>query len=278
MKKILVPTDFSATAQCALAYARTLAVKLEGAQIDVVHLYLPATAAEYPNIVPPIPEFIEAREKLLAEFVEVSQKNCGSEVEAAVPVQAQLVIGFPADEIVRMSEEYDMIVMGTTGESDVLDEVFGSVSSHVARKAKCPVLLIPKGVAFKQVGHILYASNYESADKRMITALTDFNKIFQATLHFVHVRDEEDKSQVKSRDEIFNDLFLKGDPGYGFEFEDIEGEDVSEALNTYAVDKGIDLVVMVARKRSFWENFFHRSKTKHMALNAKLPLMVLHLE
>jgi nucleotide-binding universal stress UspA family protein len=151
-----------------------------------------------------------------------------------------------------MSPDYDMIIMGTTGSSDVLDELFGSVSSHVARKAECPVLLIPKGLAYKPVGHILYASNYESADRHMIQALTDFNKLFNATLHFVHVRDEEDESERKPKDEIFNELFLKGDPGFGFEFEDIEGEDISEALNEYAVKNGIDLVVMVARKRSFW--------------------------
>ncbi|MBK6948528.1 MAG: universal stress protein [Haliscomenobacter sp.] len=65
MKKILVPTDFSATAKCAMTYAQILAAEIEGGQIDVVHLYLPATAAEYPNIVPPIPEFVEAREKCL---------------------------------------------------------------------------------------------------------------------------------------------------------------------------------------------------------------------
>lgn len=277
MKKLLVPTDFSATAQGALAYARTLASRIEGAHIEVVHLYLPATAAEYPNIVPPIPEFIEAREKMLAEFVEQSAQATNSPAEAAVPLAARLVVGFPADEIVRMSSDCDLIVMGTTGDSDVLDELFGSVSSHVARKADCPVLLIPKGVAYKPVGHILYASNYESADRNMIQALTDFNKLFNATLHFVHVRDEDDKSERKPKDEIFNELFLKGDPGFGFEFEDIEGEDISEALNAYAVENSIDLVVMVARKRSFWDNFFHRSSTKHMALNTSLPLMVLHL-
>lgn len=276
MKKILVPTDFSTTAQCALAYARTFAARLEGAQIDVVHLYLPATAAEYPNIVPPIPEFLEAREKMLAEYLEKSNEECQSSPAGSVPVKAQLAIGFPADEIVHLSAEYDLIVMGTTGESDVLDEVFGSVSSHVARNAKCPVLLIPKGMDFKEVRHIMYASNYESADKQMIDSLTSFNSLFQATLHFVHVRDEEDKNHPKTKEEIIGDLFADGSPDFGFEFEDIEGADVSEALGTYAQQHAIDLVVMVARKRSFWESFFHRSKTKHMTLHAKLPLMVFH--
>lgn len=277
MKKILVPTDFSATAKCAMTYAQILAAKMEGGQIDVVHLYLPATAAEYPNIVPPIPEFVEAREKMLTEFVEENCKSFEGGVATSLKVNKNLLVGFPADEIVRISSGYDLIVMGTTGESDLLDELFGSVSSHVARKAKCPVILVPKGIEFNPIHHILYASNYESADENMVHALLDFNQHFKATIHFVHVREEGDTEFAQSKEDIFNELFTKGEPPFGFEIEEVEGANVSEALNRYAEEKGINLVVMVARKRSFWDNFFHRSQTKRMALNTKLPLMVLHL-
>lgn len=281
MKKILVPTDFSATARCALAYAQQLAATMmdEEPSIDVVHLYLPATAAEYPNIVPPIAEFLETREKMLAEFIEETRKNCKGSTEAGIALKANLLIGFPADEIVRLSPNYDLIVMGTTGESDLLDNMFGSVSSHVARKSKCPVILVPKGVEFKPLEQVLYASNYESADANVIHALADFNQHFKAKLHFVHVRNEKETVPFqKTREEIFGELFAQGEPEYAFEIEEIDGEDVTESINAFAVDKSIDLVVMVARKRSFWDGFFHRSQTRRMALNTKLPLMVFHLE
>jgi nucleotide-binding universal stress UspA family protein len=279
MKKILVPTDFSATARCALAYAQYLAAEMEDVHIDVVHLYLPATAAEYPNIVPPIAEFLEAREKMLHEFVEETKKSCEGSIAVALPVKANLLIGFPADEIVRLSPTYDLIVMGTTGESDILDNMFGSVSSHVARKSKCPVILVPKGVEFKPLEQILYASNYESADSNVIHALMDFNQLFNAKLHFIHVRNAQEAVPFnKTKEEIFSELFSKGEPEFAFEIEEIEGEDVTESINTFAVDKSIDLVVMVARKRSFWDSFFHRSQTRRMALNTKMPLMVFHVE
>ncbi len=128
MKKILVPTDFSATAYSALAYALEFSRTTEDAQIDVVHMYLPATSAEYPNIVPPIAELMEAQEKMLANFAAEVLKD----QSVTTPVKTQLVIGFPADEIVRLSAEYDLVVVGATGQSDALDNMFGSISSHVA--------------------------------------------------------------------------------------------------------------------------------------------------
>ncbi|MCB9081625.1 MAG: universal stress protein [Lewinellaceae bacterium] len=276
MKKILVPTDFSDTAKCALGYARHLAELWPDAAIDVVHLYLPATAAEYPNIVAPVPELIKAREDSLKLFLQESEADCAGQVAVKIPVNAELRIGFPADEIVAESSNYDLIVMGTTGENDLLDNLFGSVSSLVARKASCPVILVPRLVEFSPINHILFASNYESAEDKMLDKLIAFNESFKATVHFVHVREEKDQSYSRTMEDIFQDLFRKGEPSFAFEMDEVVGESISDALNTYSEEKHIDLVVMVARKRSFWDNFFHRSQTKRMALNTKLPLMVLH--
>lgn len=275
MKKILVPTDFSATAYSALAYALEFSRTTKDAQIDVVHMYLPATSAEYPNIVPPIAELMEAQEKMLVNFAAEVLKD----QSVTTPVKTQLVIGFPADEIVRLSAEYDLVVIGATGQSDALDNMFGSISSHVARKSKCPVILVPKGVKYQPIEHILYASNYESADAGMVRSLIDFNRRFGAKLHFVHVKSEKPEDNFeKTRDLIFGDLFEKGEPGFAFEIEEIGGEDVTAAINAYAAKADIDLVVMVVKKRSFWDGIFHRSQTRRMALNASKPLMMLHME
>ena len=169
--------------------------------------------------------------------------------------------------------------MGATGESDLLDNMFGSVSSHVARKSKCPVILVPKGTTFNPIEQILYACNFESVDKQMIQAMLDFNRIFGAKLHFVHVRSENENGDFeKTREFIFNLLTENGMPDFAFEIEEIEGEDITKAIHTYAEKAKVDLIVMVAKKRSFWDGLFHRSQTRKMALNAKLPLMMLHLE
>jgi len=278
MKKILVPTDFSETAMCAFLYAQKLSEAIPDSSIHVVHLYLPAMEAEYPNVVPPVPEYIEAREKMLKDFMEEGLNTSKPDLKKEPSVTSDLLIGFPADEIGKLSEDYDLIVMGTTGETDLLDRLFGSVSSNVAKRAQCPTLLIPKGVSFHPIQQLLYAANYESADKNAIQKLLTINQYFKANVHFLHVQEEEGvEAYAKSKQELFADVFENGIPEFSFTMEEVPGDDVPETMSNYAVEKSIDLVVMATPQRSFWERFVHRSKSKKMALTTKIPLMIYHI-
>jgi nucleotide-binding universal stress UspA family protein len=278
MKRILVPTDFSVTARQALIYAQKWAVPHEGASIHVVHMYTPAVEAEYPNVVPPIPEYVQMRENQLTDFVEECKAECAPELDRNVPITKEMIIGFPADEIVKLSENCDLIVMGTKGQTDLLDRWFGSVSSNVAKRAKCPTVLVPKGVSFKEIKQIVYAVNYESAEKEAIEQLLAINKDLEANVHFLHVAEEEDKEAfTKTKAELFEGLFEEGVPEFSFTMEEVPGDDISETISNYAVEHGIDLVVMATPQRSFWERFFHKSQSRKMALTTKLPLMIYHI-
>ncbi len=73
-------------------------------------------------------------EEVLRSFREKAAKQ-GLEVEVI------LAEGHPASEIVKLSERYDLIVMGSRGYG--AEEVtLGSVAQRVVRKAKCDVLVV----------------------------------------------------------------------------------------------------------------------------------------
>ncbi len=273
MKKILVPTDFSLASFNALEYSLQLAAMMDVHHIDLIHVYSPEVEGDYPTIVPPIAEYMNIREQQLEEFVKKTR------IPATMTINRELLVGFAVDELRKKSPDYEAIVMSTTGEGGFMEKIFGSVSSAVAQKSHCPVFLIPPTARFEGYEHILYASNYESADDDMIEAIVDFNKKAQACIHFVHVRDQvpagEDFS--KSRDEIFEELFDDGDPGFSFEFDEVKGESVAKGLNAYAQNHPVDLVVMVNKQRSFWERMFHKSRVREMVFAAQKPMMIMHL-
>jgi nucleotide-binding universal stress UspA family protein len=272
MKKILVPTDFSDTAKDAFRYACQLAGQYESAHLKVIHAYTPEVEADYPNIVPPVTELLEARKEMLNNFL----KSCTP--AANTTVESDIIVGFAVEEICAASEKFDFVVMGTTGESGILEKVFGSISNSTSRKACCPVILVPKGHQFSGFNHVLYASNYESAEDDMVEQIIDFNDAFKATVHFVHVRDDHDKENFdKTKEEIFEELFEDGEPSFAFEIEEVHAESVSEGLNQYALNHNIDLVVMVNKKRTWWERWFNPSQTRSMAFATHTPMMVLHL-
>ena len=50
--------------------------------------------------------------------------------------------GDPANEIVAVSKDYDLIVMGTLGLTGLSHFLVGSVAEKVVRFASCPVLVI----------------------------------------------------------------------------------------------------------------------------------------
>ena len=58
-----------------------------------------------------------------------------------VPFEHRLVMGNPAEEIVRLADEEgaDLIVMATHGRAGFKRLLMGSVAEEVVRRAKCPV-------------------------------------------------------------------------------------------------------------------------------------------
>jgi nucleotide-binding universal stress UspA family protein len=83
------------------------------------------------------------------DVVLTSEKRLGETVEETVPddivCRTQVVVGHPADEIIRLaeSEKADAIVIATHGRTGWRHLVFGSVAEKVVRLAGCPVISIP---------------------------------------------------------------------------------------------------------------------------------------
>jgi len=272
MKKILIPTDFSEAALSAYHYALEYCKTLGGpVRVKLVHVFMPEAMAT-PTLIPPAHEFLAVKEQSLQEFA----KMVGEYASNITKVDTELLVGFPTDEVVTLSERYDLVVMGATGSGGFLEKLFGSTAGSVAQRAHCPVLLIPEGTKYKAPRQILYASNIDSADKRLIEQLETFNENFKARVHFVHIQQGDGAEEVHTKEGIFDDLFDQGEPSFAFEFADIKSSDVSTALNHYATEKQIDLLAMATRQRSFWEQLFHKSQTQQMAIEARLPLLVLH--
>ena len=53
------------------------------------------------------------------------------------------VHGLPADELVKASQDADMVVLGRRGMGGFSRLLMGSVSSQVAAHAQCAVLIVP---------------------------------------------------------------------------------------------------------------------------------------
>ncbi len=278
MKNILVPTDFSQAAKGAFQFALDLA-ELQGGKVKAINVYHPEFDQETKWLDSSFLDGVSFAKDRLSNFVKDGLSAGGGGVAVATKVEQEVVTGFAVDEILELSKQkgLDMIVMGSTGERGFLEKLFGSVSTNVTQRAECPVMLVPNGVQFHGFKHIMYASNYEAAERPTLHKLVDVANAFNADIHFVHVAEDGDsKTYQEIESKLFNVLFNGSDPSFAFNLTKIEGQSVVDGLNDYALKHDIDLVVMVCPHRKFWEQLFHKSVTKAMALNTKLPILVLH--
>ena len=144
-KTILVPHDFSSSANHATALARDEA-KLHGARLVLLHVVdLPPSFGAEAVVFPPdtgAPISLKAyalagAQAHVDDLVARLQKD-GATISALVRV------GAPVEEILRVADEEqaDLIVMGTHGRTGVRHLIAGSVAERVVRAAKVPVLTV----------------------------------------------------------------------------------------------------------------------------------------
>lgn len=147
-KTILVPHDFSSSANHALATARDEA-KAHGSKIVVLHVIeLPTTMKPDTVIVPdengaPINVRDYAVQQAEAHLDDLRVRLNKDGVTFAPFIR----IGNPLDEITQFVGEnaVDLIIMGTHGRSGLAHLLLGSVTERVVRTSKVPVLVVRHG-------------------------------------------------------------------------------------------------------------------------------------
>jgi nucleotide-binding universal stress UspA family protein len=140
LKRILVPTDLSEYARCALPYAVELAT-VHRATLHLLHVvdihWFGSVGGS---------EFGERIDDFVQRFRQDSEAGL-AQLEAeiqTVPVEATVRLGTPHVEIVRLAreQEMDLIVIATHGRRGVSHALIGSVAEKVVQMAPCPVLSI----------------------------------------------------------------------------------------------------------------------------------------
>ena len=276
MKTILVPTDFSKNAENALRYAINLANKMQAKiillhsfHIDYTNAYIPVNIIE--KEVQEVKAQSNAHLKLLYDKVSHHSKH---------PIECISSQNLLVDEILSIVEEknIDLIVMGTQGAGEKLSrEVFGTNSSRVIEKAKCPVIAVPENAGHDNIKTIAYATEYIDSDITCLQGVVDIAKLFEAEIQVLHVSlYYEDESERKLMED-FKTKVHKNIVYENISFKILIGSNIEQRIEGYLEeDKKVDLLVMSAHHRNLVDKLFGKSITKVMALYLKVPLMVFH--
>ena len=273
MKTILVPTDFSPTADNAISFAAELN-KIMNCEIVLFHAYeVPMPITDVPTI-PSDAEFRDSAESTLSDIAEKFKK-----LFPATKFNKEIAMGHSNDEIIRMEDKShcDMVVMGSYGDDMIHHLVAGKHISSVITRSACPVLVIPGNVSFQQMNKIMFAVNFGADDYINCLQVIDFAKVYGSEITILHViSNETGRRHQQVQIEKFKERIIEQSGYTNIKIQIVESEHVFEGINTYLEKSNADLLVIGMRKQSLLNRIFNRSLTKKLAYHGHIPLMVLH--
>lgn len=279
IQKILAPIDYSHNADGAFRYAYRLAAYLHA---GIVAMHVCDPLAELGRR-PSVNTKLSIEEVALADLNKYLKEILANPEALGHDANPQLTTmamkGNAEMAIIEASHDFDLIVMGTKGLGGPIDRLFGTISTHIARKAYSPVLFVPPGVYFDGFSDILYAADFETTDSLSIQQFLEFAQCLGSQVHFVHVNTSKDDGRFIA-DTIQRNLKVKYTQFYKnkpFVYESIEDTHFINAINRYAANYGIKLIVFATPHRKGWDILLHQSHTNQMLFDTNIPLLVLHL-
>lgn len=260
MNTVIVPVDFSEISLHAARYAANILVGHYGVTMILYHSYDDASMAA------------EAEESLLQLKNELMQ-NYIVKIDILAHLEDDFVEGLSKAARHRNA---DLVIMGLTGKSALAQVFFGSNTLKMVETKACPVLIVPEGANFNEIKNVMLTSDFKNTTESTPSVLIkEFLHAFKAKLHIVNVDKEHYISLSDSYEkekEALQDMFKEFAPEFYF----MRLFDLEEALNLFAEDYKIDLIMTIQKNQSFFGKFLKKSHTKAITFHSKVPILVMH--
>lgn len=260
MTTVIVPVDFSETSLNAARYAATFLTGHDGVNLILYHSYHKAVEAP---------------------IATATLEELKTDLNAHHPVNIEVLVFHDEDFVSGLEKtarhrSANLIIMGITGRSPLGQVFFGSNTLKMVETKVCPILIVPEHAVFVKMENVMLTSDFkDTVNTTPSVPIKDFLSIYKPKLHVVNV----DKDHYISLTEKYeneklklNELLKEYDPEFYF----MRLYDIDEALNLFAHDMDIDLIIAVKRNHNFMEKLFKTSRTKKLSYHSKLPILVIH--
>lgn len=274
MKTILAPTDFSGIAKNSINYAIELA-KATKAKVILLHACSPTVVvAEIPMELPDI----KAMEKEGLNKLKKLRSALLSKHGNGVNIDLVCKTGLAFDIIKDYSTEkkVDLIVMGMHGVGFLEEKLIGNVTSELIKRSDVPVLSIDNRVRFQGVKRIVFAADYkELNDEKTLNVLKNIAGVFQSHIYILNAvkntRELPSTNQAVAGVRL-NNFFSNVDHSFHTEV----NSDVVNGIQKFVSARKMEMIVMMPRKRTFFQALHKTRNTKEIAFYTKTPLLTVH--
>lgn len=278
MKNILIATDFSREAYCALYYATQL-FKEEDTVFHIANFYGDEIHTSVYSIVNE-EEFKKAPQLKISSQVACTEtlhkiirdSELGQERFEIISSEQKLIKG-----IERLIDEKDMdlVIMGTKKHRGTLQSISGTHTTRLIERAiSCPILVIPGELDYITPLRIAFASDLNRKfEKISFKFLKQLAEKFGSSITVVY--DGEEGSLSKEQWKNFNELksyFGEVPVHLEYSFTHIE---ISRTLAEYVKNNNMDLLSMIYYKHGFTESIFREPVVENIDRHLSFPFLIL---
>jgi nucleotide-binding universal stress UspA family protein len=271
VKRILVPTDFSACSKKAALAAGSVASKFN-AGITLLNVIDPPF--NFPSNMEGVLDYLKENaeqhlERFKKDLIEASHGQ-------KISVKHQIRIGKPVSQILEAISDLniDLVITGSGSDVPARKVIFGSVSTDIILHSLVPVISIPEDSENLSFKKMLFATNFRSHDLENLQDLVSLAESYQAEIDIIHVSEENNlETDVKFRG--FKDLIKEKKLYDSIKFHHVVHENPFKAISDYVEQNDISFLVLNRYKKSVVGMLLDKNYTKKLSVYSKVPLLVL---
>jgi nucleotide-binding universal stress UspA family protein len=283
MKKILVPTDLSPTADLGVKLAVEIAKRC-GATISLVNFTRHPLGSTFSstgevNLQEDDEENAYTLELLHAQREKLQQTADAYSAEGVQFEYAVIDAKFKSGIDALMSQEnIDLIVMGTSGEENANEVFTGNHTEQVIKVSPVPVLSVRDGFSISEFDNIVMAVSVIS-DNQVADGLEHLRVIwecFNSHVHLVHVRNRKDDSNM-ILDEYFTKMAtIANVPKFSVTI--LDGDDEAEMISRYAESVNAGLIAVLKNRKDGIFRIFGNRFSNRIIKEEGRPVFTLNLQ
>ncbi|APS38394.1 MULTISPECIES: universal stress protein [Salegentibacter] len=272
MKKILVPTDFSDTAEHALKIAAQLAKK-HNSEIYLLHmlelpmqLIDPVAGGNSQNL----PESIFFMKLAHQRFAKLMQRPFLKDIK----VHETVMFHQAFDGIMEVSEDYDcdIIIMGSHGASGFKEMFIGSNTEKVVRSSNIPVLVIKNEHGNFEVENFIFATDADGSNKHTLEKAYNFAQLIEAKFHLLFINTPNNFiTSTEVRERIEN--FVSGFNIHDYKMHIYNDVSVEKGILNFAMKQKKALIGISTHGRKGLAHFFNGSISEDLVNHANMPVV-----
>jgi nucleotide-binding universal stress UspA family protein len=277
MKKILFPTDFSDKATNAFLYALKWADKYD-AEITILHVYeLPILDMSYVDVPIYQAEVYQSLElnsfENFKDQIPVLREIAEKHNLGHIAMNSVLLSGDLVSNILQLveSERINFVIMGTSRVSGFKEMFLGTNTASVMTGTEAYVIGIPDNSSYQPIRKICFTTQYSDKEQDALRKLIPIAKKFDAEIECIHIQTQD--NEVKDIIIANWNLLFNAEKVH---FNTIKSENIEDSILEFVNSGNIDLLAVAKHKRGFWDSLFHASLTKKLAMQIRIPLLVLH--